>query len=286
MFNDCIQTITAEYQNLTKSEKKIADYLIGNLEEALQLSILELRDKVNVSEATIVRTCRKFGYTGYRDFCIKMSQKLSYQDDYVMDLREGNDTLEIEIGRVLMASMQAIKQTSEGLDYNALAAAADAITQCRSLLFYGTGTSGIVCQDAVLKFLRVNKPALYYADYHTAVVAVSNFSEKDVVIGISHSGKTRETCDILESAKKNGAKTIAITTYPHEPIGQPADIVLTTITRESPLHKIAITSRTSQLAIIDALFVACVKHNYTNSMDSVLRVSQHINSMNQQAEES
>ena len=67
-----------------------------------------------------------------------------------------------------------------------------------------------------------------------------------------------------------------MTTYPAERIGAISEIVLNTHTRERPLHKVAITSRTSQLAVIDALFTAVMSYEPSEALSSVNRVSENI----------
>lgn len=277
--SDSIGKITSSYDAFTASEKKVADFIIGNLQEAVRLNIHQLSESTGVSEATIVRFCRRLGFDGFRDFCIQMAQGMSEHDDYVMDINSGNGELADQVSRVLMANMQSIRATLDGIDFELLARAAEILARCRNMLFLGMGTSGVVCQDAALRFLRSGRQAAYHWDYHNAVVAISHFDERDAVIGISHSGATNEVCDSLELARKRGCATIGITTYPRERIGACCDILLKTVTRESPLHKVAITSRTSQLSIIDALFIATLLADYDRALESVLRVSENITSL-------
>lgn len=276
--NDSISLITARYDLLTPSECKVADYIMGNISEAITQSVQTVAKRASVSEATVMRFCKNMGYDGFRSFCIAMAQNTSVHDDYVMEIRnEGK--LEQEVSRVLMASAQTIQDTLHDMDFDAIQKAAQLIVSSRNLLFVGMGTSGIVCQDAMLRFLRSGRQAFYHADYHAGIVAISHFNEQDVVVGISHSGVTQEVCESLELARKQGAHTIGVTTYPRERISQSCEVLLTTITRESPLHKVAITSRASQLSIIDALFIATMLLDYDASMSGVLRVSDNITAM-------
>ena len=59
------QIITEYYQQLTKSEKQIANYLRKNQEESAFLSAAELADRLGLSEATIVRFARTVGFDSY-----------------------------------------------------------------------------------------------------------------------------------------------------------------------------------------------------------------------------
>ena len=48
----------------------------------------------------------------------------------------------------------------------------------------------------------------------------------DVVIGVSHQGRTRDTIELLRLARKFGANTIGITTVPNSPLAEVSDISL------------------------------------------------------------
>ena len=272
---DCISVITQKYDLLTKSERKVADYMIAYLPTAIEQSILVVAQNAGVSEATVLRFCKNMGYEGFRSFCLGMAHMASDSDDYVMDIPNKGE-LEQEVSRVLMANAATIQQTCENMDYTALKKAAQMLISCRNIQFVGVGTSGIVCQDAMLRFLRMGRQASYYTDYHAAIVSISHLDERDVVVGISHSGTRSEVCSAMKLAKQQKVHTIGVTTYPRTEIAEYSDLLLATVTRESPLHKVAITSRISQLSVIDALFVACVLSDYDHSLDSVLEVSQNI----------
>ena len=48
----------------------------------------------------------------------------------------------------------------------------------------------------------------------------------DVVIGVSHQGRTRDTIELLRLARKFGATTIGITTVPNSPLAEVSDVSL------------------------------------------------------------
>ncbi len=94
----------------------------------------------------------------------------------------------------------------------------------------------------------------------------------DVVFGISHSGNTELVEKILKVSKKMNIKTILVTTFKDTGVCAAADYILYTQTRESPMHKIAITSRVSQFAMLDCLFMAFLSENYDACMENIDRI--------------
>ena len=276
MPENSIDFLNNRYNTLTKGEQRLADYLIGNLEQALQMNVKELGDASGTSVATVIRFAKHLGFDGYASLRLNLAQNFSANDDYVLDIQNSDPSIEAQIQKVLSASMESIRQTMAGIDYDLLKEAAQKIMKSDKILLFGVGSSSIVCDDAMIKLQRIKKTAYSVKDLHTAIVILSNFGEDDLVIGVSHSGKTHETCDIMKLAKKAGVSTIAMTTFLSSPICSLADLVFNTKSRESSQHKVAVTSRMSQFAMLDALFFAALISNYDDSLGNILKISEII----------
>ncbi len=253
---DAVKFLTDRYTELTDSEKQIADYLITNLEPALTMSVHSLAKASRVSVATIVRFAQHMGFEGYKDFRMHLARCRFGNGDSVLNYPGKGSTVDKQVETVLRASIEALNMTLEGIDYIRLSSAAELVTKADQLLLFGTGTSFIVCSDAVLKYQRSGKKAFAFSDVYSAALVLANFAKDDLLIVVSHSGENADTMRVLKTAKEKGAHTVAITTFEGSSIAELADTVLVTKTRESPLHNIAITSRFSQLAMMDALFMA------------------------------
>ncbi len=59
---------------LTKSGRAVADYLLQHADEAQYLSISSLAKECNVAEATVFRFCRALGFEGYHEMRIALAQ--------------------------------------------------------------------------------------------------------------------------------------------------------------------------------------------------------------------
>ena len=69
-----LETLTEQYNDLTKSSKKIAQYIFENAQEAQYISITNLAEECEVAEATITRFCRQLGFSGYNDFKLALAK--------------------------------------------------------------------------------------------------------------------------------------------------------------------------------------------------------------------
>jgi len=133
-----------------------------------------------------------------------------------------------------------------------------------------------VAMDAFHKFVRTGIKAFAFIDSHFQLMSASQLGENDVAVVISHSGTNKDTLNILKTAKKNGAKTIGITSFPKSPICQFSDVALYTSSEETEYRSEALSSRIAQLSLIDALYVNIMVLNKEKAKQSLGKVREAI----------
>lgn len=84
MQGEFIIKIRATYNQMTKAEKKVADYILRDPRGMLFLSITELAEACSVGETSVFRFCKTMGAKGYQEFKMMLS----------LSLHEGADRLE------------------------------------------------------------------------------------------------------------------------------------------------------------------------------------------------
>lgn len=70
----CLKKIKSKIDYLTAAEQKVGYYILEHGDEVLGLTVTELAEKANSSDATVVRFCRSDGYKGYQEFKIGLAQ--------------------------------------------------------------------------------------------------------------------------------------------------------------------------------------------------------------------
>jgi RpiR family transcriptional regulator, repressor of rpiB and als operon len=166
------------------------------------------------------------------------------------------------VNKVFGASKQALEETLAIADIEAYDRAADFIAGARQRDFYGVGGSAQIARDVAHKFLRIGVRASVFDDAHMMAMSASLLGTTDVAIGFSHSGSTLVTIEALQIARKNGARTIAITNYLSSPIAEVADVVICSTAQGSPLLGENAAARIAQLTILDTIFVLVAQRNY------------------------
>jgi DNA-binding MurR/RpiR family transcriptional regulator len=265
--NKTTLSIKAHYDKMGKAEKRIADWLLQNPGEIISLSIVELAERCQCGEATIVRFARRLGFGGYQDMKISLAQETG--NVTVSDTVGVGDAAPEIFSKVCNDIYLSLEKTKLVLDGNSLQEACEKIAAARRIVILGLGNSAPIAKDAEHKFLRAGLSAVAYSDNHMQVIAVSHLTPDDVVLAISHSGSSKDIVDALQIAGKAGATTIAITNVGKSPIRTCADILLHTSSDETKYNILALNSRIAQLAVINVIYYYVALHRSEKTEEAI-----------------
>ncbi len=246
------------YENLGVSEKKIADYILSNPNNLISLSISELASLSGSSEATITRFSRHLGFSGFQQLKISL-----VGDEKERDVNETislSDTPTEVFAKVTDDIYCSLEKTKQLIDDKEFKRACDKIISSKRILVFGLGNSSSAATDTAHKLLRLGYDASAYSDNHMQVIASSHTDSDCVVIAISHSGSSKDIIDALKIAKENGATTISITDVVKSPIYKYSDFIFNTCSDEINYRILGLTSRITQLAIIDTMYYYITYH--------------------------
>ena len=236
---------------LSKSEKWIALSVLNNPSKVINQSIKSLASDAGVSLPTVNRFCKKLGFEGYPAFKIQIAQEITNTNELLDRFNVDKDTPEV-VKRVMADIQSTIVSVGQNLNPEAIDKATDFLAAAQSITFFGLGGSGPVALDAQHKFFRFGIPVVAHTDYINQRMIASMMKEGDLLVLISFTGRTTEIVETAKVAKKNGVKTIALTSE-NSPLAKLSDVVLHIHTHlENNLH-IPMTSRLAHLAIIDIL---------------------------------
>ncbi len=255
------------YNEMGKAEKQIADWINDNPGKIISLSIVELAELCKCSEATIVRFSKRLGLSGYQE--LKISLAAENGGSHISTHITSDDNAYQIYEKVCNDIYLSLEKTKKSLKKDSIELAAEKICGANKVIIFGLGNSASVATDASHKFLRAGINAVSYSDNHMQVIAASHLTSNDVVIGISHSGSSKDIVDALKTAKEHGASTIAITNTGKSPILKQSDIVLATSSDETQYNILALNSRIAQLAIIDSLYFYIVFKRSPETLDSI-----------------
>lgn len=257
--------------HITPSERIIAEYILAHPEEMAHMSVADLAERSGGSQAAIIRLCKSLGFKGYPDLKMKVVGDLQMQDTYEYREFSPNDPIGSIVQNVSHNNMQSIRDTMKILDLGHLQRAVEALSRASRIFFFGTGASNLIAQDAQQKFLRINKASFTFTDPTVQLTAAVTIQADDVAVGISYSGETKPVIQSLMYANEAGAATICITKYGNTTLGGVASIPLFIASTENEIRSGAMTSRITQLNLIDILYLSVASANYAESVEYLER---------------
>lgn len=243
------------YPSLRAAEKRAADYIALHPEEVVYLSVTEVAERSATSEATVVRMCQHAGFSGFQGVKTALVQDLVAPLKNIHEDVTEQDDATLVVQKVFNANIQALENTRAILEVSELERATAAILAAKNVAVIGVGTSGPIALDCQYKLMRLGLRCQAFVDPHIQLMLVAQLSRGDVLIGVSHSGSSKEIVEATTRAKELGIITICITGYPKSPLSTASDISLHTSAQETKYRSEAIASRVAQLTITDALQV-------------------------------
>ncbi|MAZ06355.1 MAG: transcriptional regulator HexR [Halomonas sp.] len=250
--DNLLEDIQSRLDVLNKSERKVAEAILRDPSAATRYSIAALARAADVSEPTVNRFCRGFSATGFPDFKIRLAQSIATGTPYIGQNIEPDDTVPEFADKIMLSTIASLDKARQALDPKALATAIDYLIQAKQINFFGMGGSASVALDAQHKFFRFNIPVMSYDDALMQRMVAAGSSVGDVIVLISYTGRTRETVDIAQLARANGATVIGITN-PDSPLAETCTVVLGVTAPEDTEVYMPMSSRIIHLTVIDIL---------------------------------
>ena len=271
--------IQLSYNQFTKTEKKIADYVIKNAEQVLFMSISDLSDACRVADASVYRFCRTVGLKGYQEFKMKLSLSLSNDDS--AEKAKGDSApqymgLDYILDGILETNINTLKETRRLADFDSISEVVTMMKEAKRIYFFGVGDSLLVAQIARNVFLRITNKVFCVEDPHMQEMTASMATEEDLIIILSYSGSTKDNVYVANIAKEAGAKVVAISRFLKSPLTSYTDVLLLCGSNEGPLEGGAMGTKMSQMFVIDVLFHEYYRRNHEDSKTNNRKTSRAV----------
>lgn len=256
---DIFAALIRTYHNLTRSETKVADYILRHKQIIHTLSISELASACDVSEATISRFCHSVGCSSFNEFKLATVHAISSAENVIVDSDlystvQADDTIEQKCRKLYNVSTDALLKTLNELDPRKISEVVQVLADSTRVFCFGQGNSSIVAEDAWGRFSCVSPKFHFIANANLQATTVELLGEGDVVLYFSFSGAVRELLEIGKVMKKSKAKLILVTRFPNSPGAAYADHLLICGANEAPQQQGSIAAKIGQLFIVDILF--------------------------------
>ncbi|OKI43566.1 MurR/RpiR family transcriptional regulator [Micromonospora sp. CB01531] len=213
---------------LSASQRKIARYCITQPREAAQLTALRIAEKLGVSESTVVRFAIRMGYEGFPDMQAAIrraaEQRAATQVAGTTSPRDGR------VHSSLRGDLDALTQTVESLDYQALHDCAEALHGARLLHVVGFRSAFGLAYTVEFHLRHFMNTRLIGAVGGTVLDDVDLIGPDDAVLAFTFPVYDERSLQAVEQATAVGANSVVVTDSALAPI--PIDpLVRTLMTR-------------------------------------------------------
>lgn len=238
--------------SLSTSESYLWQYVQEHASEIVNTSIIELSEKANVSTATIVRTMKKMGYSGYTPFRQEAIRKLSNQEQDFKVLKE----TDYEIRAAILKNQYEVDNTIRNLNIGVMEDAIQKVNNAKHVYIFARGLSKLIGEDILLKFELLGKDAQLHDDPNIIKTLSKQIkSRHTVVIFLTLNGNTPELVKAAQSLAKNEVTTITFTCNSRGNIIPYSDLIFLGVkSAESYFPKYEIRSRLP-LQILTRIFL-------------------------------
>lgn len=248
-------------EGMTENESRIVEWLLtpGNLVGAL--SIKDVAEALLVSEAMIVKVAKLSGFSGFRSLRSALIDYFSSSQQMLPAELSFDEAPQDVINKVFNITLRTIMEGQSIVNIEEIHQAAHFFYRAQQRDLYGVGGSNAICADIQHKMLRIGVRCNAYQDAHIMMMSAALLKKGDVVLVVSHSGRTTDLKAAVAVAKQNGAKIICITHSYNSPIAKLADFIVCSPAPETPLLGRNASARILQLTLLDAFFVSVAQQN-------------------------
>ena len=271
---DFSQVISEHYNQLTKSEKNIANYLRKNQEESAFLSAGELADRLKLSEATMVRFARNIGFDRYPAMRAVLQENFRRRVTHsarlrgrLDDLREAGDIFE----RLVVSEIDYMSQALETVDRPALHRAVELLRSRKRIFVFGVGPSVSLVDLMEIRLERFGRQVIPLKTAGREILEpLQLMTDQDLLFVICFFDISAALQLVLDYAKEVHCPVIMLTDTLGSIIGDKADVVLAA--RRGPMAEFH--SLVVPMTVINTLLLAVAQEDQERVMANLDKLDQ------------
>lgn len=237
-------------EDMFLAERKVADYILANPYEVIELNVSDLAEKSGASDATVIRFCKRLGYKGFHQMKIVLAGELGRYQLTGYTNPEDNPHNAREVIHCLTRDLLHI---ADMLDNDKVEKCAEMICGSKRVFVVATGNTIPVSMDFTFRLCRLGIEANCGTIVEYGMASMVRGGEEDLLIAVSHSGGSRNVLRAVEIASKKGIPTVAVTGSKNNPLARKAKFILLTGVENSLFGEYGAATHIYDQAVLDAL---------------------------------
>lgn len=272
---DLVGQLQAERESFSRSERRLADIILTDVDKAVNGSIVELAARADISPPTVTRFCRRLGCQSFAEFKVRLAKSRFLAERYLIP-PSGPQTAHDIARHIINCAQSTLYSFFESLDPDVLEMAADKILGSSYVLSFGSGgASSMVATEFETRLFRLGLKVTSSIDHQGQMMRAAAAPKGTVVVGFSTSGRNLELARALAVAGEYGMDRIVLT-RPNSPVAEQADILLgIDVTEEDDILRPS-SARYAFLAMIDVVAQTVATRMQPQSVASMRRIKHQL----------
>ena len=260
-----LDRISKEQIALSRAERQVASIVLKDPKLIPKENISSLAKRAKVSEPSVCRFCKSFGFSGFVAFKTALLVSLSQDLGVKVKKIEASTTLQDLSLQVIEGSISVLQNLKHNLNLEVLNRAISLICGARRIVILSTDLCEPYAKDLQIRLLRQGIVTEVYSAREQILIALSALSIADLVMVIDLKGSAQSLLEALELASSDKIASLSIAPSDSE-IASYSSLNLNLIVQEDFFADDLLLSL-SALQALNTLIVAGVKLNLRERLD-------------------
>ncbi len=268
-----IERIRADYDDLPKSHKRIADYIVSRFQDVIFYSISEFAEALGTSEAGIFRFAQYFGFTGYPELKKELIRHYKEQLDPESKIRSalgefrGSASLYADM---IEQEIRHLRKSEKSVDKATFDESVERIVGAETVYAYGAGSNEALAHYFCYRINRFRIRTAKITETGKEICErLIRIGKKDFVVVYSFNKPSRDVSVLMEQLKEKGTPSLLVTNTRIPPVLKNSDLVIAA--ERGPFG--TFQSILVPMAVTNALIVGVAERLGDSSMDSLREIS-------------
>ncbi|WP_286637700.1 MurR/RpiR family transcriptional regulator [Faecalibaculum rodentium] len=196
---------------LSPAESGVNNYVLSHVDDLMHMTIRSLAEACYTTPTTVIRYCRKIGYSGFEEFKIRIRQDLSRYDFESYSIRRSEKPVEV-INKLRVMHADVISKTVDLISLTQLEAIVQRIREAEVVDIIAFDANAALADYASHYFFQVGKICNVYEDINQQLMLAMYARPQDHVIFIlSRSGLSPRVLKACQQLKANRQYAVAVT---------------------------------------------------------------------------
>lgn len=263
-------------EDMSNLEICIADFILKAGIKIENYSTRNLAESTYTSPATVIRFCKRLGFTGFEEFKVSLIKEINYLNQQSGKIDANfpflkDDTVMKAANNISHLYIDTIQDTMSLVNYNSIQKALTLIKYSDCISIFSAGTALNQAESFKEKMMKIGKRVSISNNLNYQLYEAGCLTSRDVAIIISYSGETEKMIEIAKECKKRAVQIIVITSFGENSLSQYASCKLLLSTKESLFQNLGDFSiHISVNLILDILYSSYFLLNYDENYNKKL----------------